>query len=286
LDRPPIFDRKDTLFYIDENSPVGTIIVQLHASTSKQRESNENVDDLRYKLVSSAYITEKEEDALFQIDQVGRVIVSGHLNRETASLHHLTFIAETDTSPALNAYYDMIIQVIDQNDNPPIFMNNPYEVSLSEAVAPHTSVIQIQAKDDDYGHNGEVTYSFHEDSSQKLASIFSIDPHQGWITTQGMLDYEMETSYELKVIAVDNGTPQRSSTSSVNIRLVDKNDNPPVFSQRHYTAAVNEGALPGTIIFLMGVSDKDKQATSDIDFFITQGDPQGKFQVSKQYNTL
>ena len=159
-------------------------------------------------------------------------------------------------------------------------MNNPYEVSLSEAVPPHTSVVQIQATDDDYGHNGEVTYSFHGDSSQKLASIFSIDAHQGWITTQGILDYEMETSYELKVIAVDNGTPPRSASTSVNIRLIDKNDNPPVFSQRHYTAAVNEGALPGTIIFLMGISDKDNQATSDIDFFITQGDPQGKFQVS------
>ena len=280
LDRPPIFERKDTLFYVDENSPVGKIVVTLKATTSMPHEQDENPDGLSYRLVSSAYITEKEEDALFQIDQTGRVIVSGHLNREKRSIHHLTFIAETDTSPTLNAYYNLIVQVIDQNDNPPVFMNNPYEVSLSEAVPPHTSVVQVQATDEDFGHNGEVSYSFHPESSQKLASIFSIDPHQGWITTQGVLDYEMETSYELKVIAVDNGSPQKSATSTINVNLMDQNDNPPVFSQRHYTAAVNEGALPGNVIFLMGISDRDKQATSDIDFFITQGDPQGKFQVS------
>ena len=279
LDRPPIFERKDTLFYVDENSPVGKVVVTLTATTSMSHEPGENPDGLTYRLVSSAYITDKEEDALFQIDQTGRVIVSGHLNREDRSIHHLTFIAETDTSPTLNAYYDLIIQVIDQNDNPPIFMNNPYEISLSEAVAPHTSVIKVHATDEDFGHNGEVSYSFHPESSQKLASIFSIDPHQGWITTQGVLDYEMETSYALKVIAVDNGNPQKSATTMVDVHLMDQNDNPPVFSQRHYTAAVNEGALPGNVIFIMGISDRDKQATSDIDFFITQGDPQGKFQV-------
>jgi hypothetical protein len=182
LDRPPIFERKDTLFYVDENSPINSVIVQLKASTSNTK-NHEKVrdDDLKYKLVSSAYTaTDKEEDALFQIDDDARVIVSGHLDREEKSLHHLTFIAETDTSPTLNAYYHMIVQVIDQNDNTPMFMKNPYEISLSEAVAPHTSVIRMQATDEDYGPNGEITYSFHGgDSSQKLASIFSIDPHQG-----------------------------------------------------------------------------------------------------------
>ena len=209
------------------------------------------------------------------------------MDREDKSLHHLTFIAETDTSPTLSAYYHMIVQVIDQNDNTPMFMKNPYEISLSEAVAPHTSVIRMQATDEDYGPNGEITYSFHGgDSSQKLASIFSIDPHQGWITTQGMLDYEMETSYELIVVATDNGSPQKSATASVSIQLIDKNDNPPVFSQRHYTAAIHEGALIGYIIIQLEVSDKDTEATSDNEFFIVQGDPQGKFQVSSKSTNI
>merc|ERR1712223_670008 len=52
IDRPPIFERKDTLFYVDENSPVGKVIVTLKATTSMPHEQDENRDGLTYRLVS------------------------------------------------------------------------------------------------------------------------------------------------------------------------------------------------------------------------------------------
>ena len=68
LDSPPIFAKRlDNVYYIRENSPVGRVVTQLEATTSE-------IDtELKYKLASTDYVNEE----LFQIDQAGRVIISG-----------------------------------------------------------------------------------------------------------------------------------------------------------------------------------------------------------------
>ena len=67
------------------------------------------------------------------MDDKGRLIVSGHLDREERSAHRITIMAETDASPALSAYYDLTVKVLDENDNAPAFSSDLYEVTVSEA---------------------------------------------------------------------------------------------------------------------------------------------------------
>ena len=75
-------------------------------------------------------------------------------------------------------------------------------------------------------------------------SLFEIDTNSGWIKVFNELDAEKELSHELKVKAEDgNGL---SALATVRIHVQDVNDNPHQFTQLHYNAAVNEGALPGT----------------------------------------
>ena len=74
-------------------------------------------------------------------------------------------------------------------------------------------------------------------------SLFEIDTNSGWIKVFNELDAEKEVSHELKVKAEDgNGL---SALATVRINVQDVNDNPHQFTQLHYNAAVNEGALPG-----------------------------------------
>ena len=74
-------------------------------------------------------------------------------------------------------------------------------------------------------------------------SLFEIDTNSGWIKVFNELDAEKEVSHELKVKAEDgNGL---SALATVRIHVQDVNDNPHQFTQLHYNAAVNEGALPG-----------------------------------------
>ena len=102
------------------------------------------------------------------------------------------------------------------------------------------------------------------------------------VCTQAELDYETEISYELGVLAVDRGDPQKSATSTVHVHVVDANDNPPVFAQRRYRASVNEGASPGTSIIALLISDLDTEAATEVDYFITSGDPKGQFRVNSE----
>jgi protocadherin Fat 1/2/3 len=273
LDEAPRFEEHDTTYFLEEGSPVGRTVAELSAFAPPEGK-------VRYRIASKEYAG---PESLFQIDEdTGRLMVAKLLDREERAVHRVTVLAETDSSPTLNTYTELIIQVLDENDHSPQFALLPaYEIAVSEAVAAHTPLLQALATDQDFGNNGEVTYSFSEESSGQLAHLFSIDPHNGWITSQGLLDYETTPTYILTVVATDNGKDRRSTQTTVKVTLVDANDNPPVFSQRLYTAAVNEGALPGTIIFQLQTTDADTAVESHVEFAITGGDPLGQFQIKQ-----
>ena len=271
LDSPPKFADHEKYFFVSEARPVGETIAHLRASPGQDGST------IKYRLASTDYLG---EEALFQIDADGRLMISGLLDRETEPLHKLHILAETDSSPALITTSQLTVHVMDENDHPPQFQTSLYEVTVVENVPPHTQILQVLATDQDIANNGEISYSF-SDESRKLAHLFSIDPHHGWITTLGELDYEEEQSYTLSVLAQDNGRTRLSSVATVKISLLDFNDNPPQFSQKTYSAAVNEGALPGTIIFQLLITDADKDVTNPVEFFITGGDSMSQFQVRK-----
>ena len=270
LDHPPKFVNRNSVFFLEEGTPVGRTIAELSAISAPDSQ-------VLYKMASTKYL---EPDSLFQVDESGRLIVSNLLDRETAALHKLVVLAETDSSPSLAAYTELTVQLLDANDHDPEFLSAEYVVSVTEAVEPHTSIIQVQAEDADFANNGEVTYKFAE-KSLHMAHLFSVDPHNGWITTQGILDYEETPSYMLDILAVDNGKDRRTAQTKVKVNILDANDNPPEFSQLTYSAAVNEGALPGTIIFQLKILDADRDIDSRVVFAITGGDPRGRFQIKQ-----
>ena len=270
LDTPPHFENQDSIYFIEEGSPVGRTIAELSAVSSP--------DSLvKYTMASNKYLG---PDSLFQVDSSGRLIISNLLDREQESVHKIVILAETDSSPTLNAYTELTIKLLDANDHSPEFLSADYRVSVAESVEPHTSIMQVWAKDQDFANNGEVTYSFAE-NSRELAHLFSIDTHNGWITTQGALDFEETQSYVLTVLATDNGKERRQTEIKVHVNVLDTNDNPPEFSQRLYSAAVNEGALPGTIIIQLHISDADRNTISPVAFSVTSGDTQGRFQIKR-----
>ena len=268
-EKPPKFEERDSVYFIEESSPVGQTVAQLSAVAAPESE-------ITYTIASTEH---QGEGALFQIDQSGRLVISGLLDREKRSVHKVTVLAETDSSPSLVAYTDLTVNVLDTNDNRPVFQANTYHVTVSEALSPHTQLLKVSALDNDFANNGEVRYRFSEDTLH-LAHLFSIDPHQGWITTQGVLDYEQEHSFKLTVVAEDNGRAKLSATADVEIKVMDVNDSPPVFSQRVYSAAVNEDALPGTIVFQLETIDADSKVTP-VEFSIISGDELGQFQIKE-----
>lgn len=107
-----------------------------------------------------------------------------------------------------------------------------------------TLIFSVLAHDADKGRNGEIRYTFSQDSLD-LADVFSIDTYTGWITNLVHLDKETKSEYRFHVTATDNGHPKHSARTTVIVKVKDYNDQPSLFKRKFYEAAVNEDAWPG-----------------------------------------
>lgn len=137
---------------------------------------------------------------------------------------------------------------------------------------------KVIAHDEDTGSNGEVRYSFGSDAGEAI-NVFAIDAFTGWITSLVPLDKETKAEYKFHVVASDNGSQKHTARTTVIIRLKDYNDSPPVFKKKFYQTAVNEDALPGTVVTTLEITDADVDLNTPVDFYITAGDPSSQFQI-------
>ena len=180
---------------------------------------------------------------LMYVDQV--------LDREERDSYELRVMATDSGTPPLRAESSFTIQVMDVNDNPPLFDQQTYKQTIPEVVYPGSFVLQVTARDKDQGPNGDVRYSLVKDPDTH-SDWFSVDPLTGVITTAAALDFESEPKPSVLVVATDNGRPPLSSTATVDIVLQDINDNTPVFSRSFYNASVKESTPAGTCFLEVG----------------------------------
>ena len=86
--------------------------------------------------------------------------------------------------------------------------------------------------------NGRIFYKI---ASGDPEHQFNVNRASGWISVAAPLDRESIFSYNLEIVALDEGIPQRSGSVSVNIDVMDANDNPPLFVETNHTAYVQVG---------------------------------------------
>jgi len=108
---------------------------------------------------------------------------------------------------------------------------------------------------------------------------FSIDEHTGVISLARPLDREVQSVYELKARASDQGSPRLSSLCAVVVSVLDINDNPPVFEHREYTATVPEDVAVGTQLLRVLAASRDADANGEISYCIISGTEHGMFSV-------
>lgn len=74
---------------------------------------------------------------------------------------------------------------------------------------------------------------------------FHLETSTGALSTSRGLDRETKTEYVLEVMATDRGSPALSATVTVEVKVMDVNDNNPVFSRSSYSVEVSEDAAEG-----------------------------------------
>jgi protocadherin Fat 4 len=78
--------------------------------------------------------------------------------------------------------------------------------------------------------------------------MFSLGPVDGLLRVSGRLDREARANYTLEVTARDRGDPPRHTKQSILVRVLDENDNSPVFDPKQYSASVAENASIGASV--------------------------------------
>lgn len=125
------------------------------------------------------------------------------------------------------------------------------------------------------GLNSNILYSLIESAD----GFFSVDESTGVITLERPLDREVQSVYELKARASDQGSPRLSSLCQVVISVLDINDNPPVFEHREYTATMSEDVAVGTQALRVHAASRDADANGEITYSIISGNEHGMFSV-------
>ncbi|XP_066572836.1 protocadherin gamma-C5 [Amia ocellicauda] len=189
--------------------------------------------------------------------KVPELILEKALDRERQPIHQLVLTAIDGGNPARTGTTHITVKVLDNNDNAPQFEHALYEIPLSENIPKGSVVVTVKAIDSDEGLNGEIVYSFATHTSETVKQFFNIHPDTGEITVNGQLDYESSSSFKFDVRATDKGTPAMEGHSSVQVEIIDVNDNPPEIIITSLPKPVREDASIGTVVALISARDLD-----------------------------
>ncbi|XP_075336763.1 protocadherin alpha-8-like [Odontesthes bonariensis] len=258
-DHSPTFSENETHLEISESALSGARF-QLQAA----RDPDSGMLSVQqYKLSQNEHfrleVKDRGEDG-----KIPALYLQKPLDKETARTHRLLLTAFDGGKPPRSGTMEIVVNVLDVNDNMPVFSKESYTAVINENSPIGTTIIQVNATDSDDGLNGEVVYSFGNNVNNKLRKLFEVDANTGEILVKGLLDFETKDRYEIDIKASDKGPVPLATEKSVIITIVDLNDNTPEIEVTSFSSAIPEDSKPGRTVALISVSDKDSGVNGKI----------------------
>ncbi|XP_068062417.1 LOW QUALITY PROTEIN: protocadherin alpha-2-like [Anomalospiza imberbis] len=244
---------------VPEDASVGTVVALLSVS---DRDSGENGRVRCWVWPASPFGLEATFAGSYSL------VLREALDRERVSEYEVEVRAEDGGAPALRASRGLRVPVSDVNDNAPAFAQAVYTVLARENNAAGAELARLWARDPDEAGNGRVSYSVWEggvggggaaasssSSSgvgagggwRSASSYVSVDAESGRLWALQPLDYEELQVLQFEVRAVDAGEPPLCGNATVQLFVLDENDNapallPPAGSAAEAGAAAAEAA--------------------------------------------
>uniref|UniRef100_A0AC11DE34 Uncharacterized protein n=1 Tax=Ovis aries TaxID=9940 RepID=A0AC11DE34_SHEEP len=268
-DNAPVFTQPFISLSVPENNSPGTQLTKISATDA---DTGRNAE-IHYLLGIDA-------PSEFNLDhRTGILTAVKKLDREKQEKYSFTVLAKDNGMPSLITNATVLVTVLDQNDNSPIFTHNEYNFYVPENLPRHGTVGLITVTDPDYGENSAVTLSILDANDD-----FTIDPQTGVIQPNISFDREKQESYTFNVKAQDGGRVSHSSTAKVTINVVDVNDNKPVFvvpPSNYSFELVPPSASPGTVVFTVVAIDNDTGMNAELRYNIVGGNTKGLFMIDQ-----
>ncbi|XP_028618590.1 protocadherin alpha-4 isoform X8 [Grammomys surdaster] len=219
-DNVPELEFKSLSLPIRENSPVGTVIALISVS---DRDTGVNgqvtcslTNHVPFKLVST-------------FKNYYSLVLDSTLDRETTADYKVVVTARDRGSPSLWATASVSVEVADVNDNAPAFAQPEYTVFVKENNPPGAHIFTVSAVDADAQENALVSYSLVERrvGERLLSSYVSVHAESGKVFALQPLDHEELELLQFQVSARDAGVPALGSNVTLQVFVLDENDNAP-----------------------------------------------------------
>lgn len=219
------------LFSIEETLVPGVTILQFTASDDDYGPNSQITYEIASEKISlgagfKGDASRIHKPSFFSIDRI-----SGELKINRQLIPNVEVLVDVVAKDAagLSDNVQIAIKISDVNNHPPQFLRPFYSFDIEEGF--HVSKIlgTIQAVDDDFEDNANITYSIVNADAEKFA--FSITPKTGILKVSGPLDRELKSLYEFKIMAKDNSRKynQLNATVVIEVNIIDQNDNAPQF---------------------------------------------------------
>uniref|UniRef100_A0A8C6H2Q6 Cadherin domain-containing protein n=1 Tax=Mus spicilegus TaxID=10103 RepID=A0A8C6H2Q6_MUSSI len=205
---------------VQEDAPVGTVIALISVmdpdSTVNGQVTCSLSPHVPFKLVST-------------FKNYYSLVLDSALDRETTADYKVVVTARDGGSPALWATASVSVEVADVNDNAPAFAQSEYTVFVKENNPPGAHIFTVLAMDADAQENALVSYSLVERrvDERLLSSYVSVHAESGKVFALQPLDHEELELLQFQVTAKDAGVPALGSNVTLQVFVLDENDNAP-----------------------------------------------------------
>ncbi|XP_071425964.1 protocadherin gamma-A10-like isoform X7 [Pithys albifrons albifrons] len=262
-DNAPVFSQSEYTVRVPEDVPVGSVLVTVTA-TDADEELNGNVKYSFHK------ISERQSE-LFHLDpESGKITTKDNLDFEKISSHELQVQARDGGD--LSHTSKIMITLTDVNDNVPELIVSSAVSMISEDAPSGTVVALLHVQDRDSGQNGEVRCSLNGGVPFRLEKSYE-DYYR--VVTARELDREQMSEYNLTIRAADGGSPSLHSSAVLALRVLDVNDNAPVFTQERYSAQLAENNAAGALVLTVRATDADWGQNARVRYRLSEGRVRG-----------
>lgn len=217
---------------IREGLPFMTSVITVKATDGDKGHNRQ----VRYSIVQQG----TQKGSKFVVDEItGEIKTNKVFDREgeDGRFVSVTVKAVDRGSPPLEGVCSFKVEILDANDNPPLFDRQEYHENVRQDMSVGSHILRVSASDEDVDTNGAISYSLLPSGRRDDLDYFSVSSETGWVSLKKPLDRDQ---YQLRAVARDLAPPHHNATVEVILAVVDRANSPPQWDQPVYTKRVRE----------------------------------------------
>ncbi|XP_069469085.1 protocadherin-19 isoform X2 [Ambystoma mexicanum] len=245
-------------YSVEEEQRAGTVIANI-AKDAKEAGFLLDPRQPTFRVVSNS------APHLLDINPSGLLVTKQKIDRDLLCRQSSKCVISLEVMSSSMEICVIKVDIKDLNDNAPSFPTDQIELEISETASPGTRIPLESAYDPDSASFGVQGYEITPNDLFGLEIKTRGDGSRfAELVVEKSLDRETQSHYSYMITALDGGDPPNFGTVELNIKIIDSNDNNPVFDEAAYSVAIPENSPLGAPVIDLNATDPDEGTNGEI----------------------